>query len=128
MSEHDHDELVELYGICTVCARATAAENVARRDPHLARVLAAAPADWKDKARKAIRGIAASMDEFTTDDVWLIIPTVEEPRALGPLMLEAERAGLIYSTDRTKVSTNPRNHARRVTIWRSTQPSLLTIS
>lgn len=122
--DHDHDGLVAMYGICTVCARATAAENLERRDVAMGRALAGASDDWKRKARKAIRKLADELDEFTTDEVWDLIPLCDEPRALGPLMVEAAEAGVIVRTERSRVSRQPRNHGRRVTIWTSVQGRL----
>lgn len=121
MTEHspsEHDQLIGLYGLCTVCAVPHARQVLARQD---ARIVTGKATDaWKAKARRAILDCAAECDPregFTTDDVWLRVTPVDEPRVMGGLMREAEQSGRIVRTDTTRPSKHPLNHSRPVRVW-----------
>ena len=122
--DHDHDGLVALYGLCTHCATLTAQEAVERSRPPAAAAFAAAPADWKRRALEAVRELCDDGDPFTADDVWLRVPRVEEPRAMGGVFREAERRGWIRSDGTSRPSTHPLGHARLVRIWQPTSMKL----
>lgn len=92
----------------------TAAEA---RDHALHRVDANAPDDWKTAAMEAIHRIAKYGHEFTTDDIWAMVQHPPEPRALGAMMVKAQRAGWIRPTDRVRNSIRVECHARPVRIW-----------
>jgi hypothetical protein len=89
------------------------------RDKAVARVYANADAAWKRQAKQAIvrllreRGLGY---RFTTDDV--DCPPPREPRAWGPIMLAAQRAGLIENTHVVRQSNQPQCHARPKAVWR----------
>lgn len=94
------------------------------RDSQLARVDGAASDEWKDFARRAIWHCATTMTEFTVDDVWARLEEVgatspTEPRALGPIVMKAMRAGAIEDTGRMDRST--RRNASKITIYRKAQ-------
>jgi hypothetical protein len=62
--------------------------------------------------------------EFTTDRIWWELDRHGyerpcEPRALGPRMAVAERAGLIARTERTHCSIRAQAHRNPKRIWRS---------
>ena len=100
-----------------------AVEAAASRDAAIAQVEHNADDAWKDEARAIVRRLALSRVEFTTDDVWscLANSTAEthEPRALGAIMREAGREGLIKATNTTTPSTRAACNARPVRIWES---------
>jgi len=90
------------------------AEAIERADEH-------ADPEWKEQARRAIER-AAALGEFTTDDVWLQLEGVEaphEPRALGALIREARKNGLIVATGRYRKSSRVECHGNPKMIWRA---------
>ena len=77
--------------------------------------------EWQVEALTAIRNVAASKPELTTDDVWRALgrdPEVEG-RAMGAAMRQAAKLGLIERTDRTVRSVRVACHRRDLRIWRS---------
>ena len=119
MTGHDHDREVELFGECVTCARVDPVVARRERDAALARVAQGTPASWVTAARTAVAELAATLPELTADDVWARVPHLDEPRAMGPIMVWASNTGLVTATDRTCPSTRPESHARPVRIWRS---------
>jgi len=94
------------------------------RDEAIAQVEANADREWKTAALNAVRWLAANRVEFTSDDVWRLLPhqsaaTTHEPRALGAVMRKAARDGLVRKTDRVVNSTRVECHARPVAVWQS---------
>jgi hypothetical protein len=73
----------------------------AERDAALETVTAGTDPDWEAAAIEAVRVLAARHpDTFTTDDVWDLLaergaPECREPRALGTIMREALRHGVV---------------------------------
>jgi hypothetical protein len=83
-----------------------------------------APITWVTPAEIAIAYLAKTREHFTTDDVWEHLHQrghefPHEPRAMGALMRNAARAGLITATDRVTPSQRPECHRRPIRIWRS---------
>lgn len=121
MSEHspeEHDRLIALYGVCTVCSVGHARQQLARQDAGI--VGGKATDAWKNKARRVIVEVADACDPsigFTTDDVWALLPAVDEPRVLGLLMRELAESGRIVRTETTRPSTHHANHGRPVRVW-----------
>ena len=72
--------------------------------------------DWKREAKAALWEAIKSRDTLTTDDI--ACPQPREPRAWGPIMLAAQRAGFIENTHTTRCSTSATCHARPKTVWR----------
>lgn len=77
---------------------------------------------WTRDARSAIRTVAFKGVEFTTDAVWELLDKVSsarthEPRAMGALMREAQRAGLIRTTGAYIKSSRPDCHLRPCAVW-----------
>lgn len=126
MADHDHDRLARLFGECPVCEdRALAAsEGRAAADEAIARVAENADPSWLAEAQAAVRLLAETRREFTTDDVWRLVPSTREPRALGAVMRWAATERLVENTQQTVPSTRPECHARPVTVWRSLLPPL----
>jgi hypothetical protein len=104
--------VVPLFQLDPVAARAA-------RDDAIARVELHADDRWKLEAKGALWDLiqARGVDfELTTDDVSCSEP--REPRAWGPIMLAAAKAGYIVNTGRVRPSASPRCHARPKTVWR----------
>jgi len=121
VEDHGHDRLVSLYGICTICAvdvaKAALGDRTGPARP--------GPTGWHARARRAVAELAATRDEFTSDDVWAMIPRPPDPRQLGPILMEAADQGLIVRTDRTINSAGAFNHSRPVRVWETAQRHLL---
>ena len=85
---------------------------------------AGASQEWKDYAMGTILALARKNREFTADEVWaglahLGIDGPQEPRAMGPMMRNAAKLGMITKTGYSRVSQQGTNHARPVAIWKS---------
>lgn len=93
----------------------------AARDEAMARADGHADPLWRDAAMRVIRSLAASGAEFTTDEVWSALArsghVTHEPRALGALMVQAGKAGIVKPTDRYRNSRRVECHARPVRVW-----------
>jgi len=66
--------------------------------------------------------LASERQRFTTDEVWARLDPdmrTHEPRAMGAMMRQAAKAGLITATDGYEQSTRPECHARPVRVWQS---------
>ena len=91
------------------------------RDEAINRVERNADADWLDYAYKAVKYLAENRDEFTTDDVWLVLAdwgySVREPRALGAVMRRAAKNDLIQATTRYKKSNRKECHRNPKMVW-----------
>ncbi len=88
------------------------------RDEGMARAEHAAPPDWKDAAWNAILHLADAGADFTADDVWGRVGfSPPEPRALGPLLVRAQRAGLIRATGQHRKSERSVRHTGNVAVW-----------
>lgn len=93
----------------------------------LAQVEKNANADWKEYAFARVRMVAERLEELTSDDIedelcsFLVPfrPVTHEKRALGPVMIRAAKAGLIFATDRVKPSRRSKLHNSPRRIWRS---------
>lgn len=88
----------------------------AARDTAIELVEAFAKEQWLQEAQAALLLTIQTHLEFTTDDIDCSTP--REPRAWGPVVLRAARAGLIENTYRTRQSSSAVCHARPKTIWR----------
>lgn len=91
------------------------------RDAAIARVATATDANWKAQVWAVIERLPTG-DEFTTDTIWQAchdegIGAPREPRALGALMVEAARSGLVAATDRYVSSQRVACHARPIRVW-----------
>ena len=95
---------------CGICNRDDAIDRVERNN----RV-------FVDDAMSAVRLTAKTLDTFTTDEVWANMigstPDSVEPRAMGPIMVNAKRAGLIEKSTQIRPSTMAACHFRDKTVW-----------
>lgn len=103
-----------------VIARQDAAEARRRRDEAVERVGTNADDEWKRRALDAVRVLAESGQNFTSDDVWARVGSPREPRALGAVMRDAQRRELCVPTPDYRPSARPECHARPVRVWRGT--------
>lgn len=97
-------------------------DAIQAREEAIEQVERNAEPEWKQACRDAIRELAIAKAEFTTDEVWeyLEAEQVELPhevRAMGALMLNAARQGLIVASDRYRNSARVACHARPVRVW-----------
>lgn len=92
----------------------TAAEE--KRDEDIARVDASTDEAWREEARDALLDTIEKHGEFTTDDIDCKPP--REPRAWGPILLWAARAGVIENTGRVRKSVETQCNARPKAIWK----------
>lgn len=96
---------------------ATLADAIKKRDAAMDQVEEHAGEDWQDYAISIIRDIARTRDTFTSDEVMEALKwEPHDPRALGPAMKRAQRAGIIAPTDDFKLSR--RRHATPIRVWR----------
>lgn len=89
------------------------------RDNALARVDAAAPSEWKERAYEVAYQVALRQDIFSSEDLWNAgLEKPPEPRAMGPLMLKVVASGLAVFYDMKGCSMKSR-HATKVARYRS---------
>lgn len=97
----------------------------AATDKAIERVEAHADADWKAAAFEAVVWLAERRAELTTDGVWAALDRLDpdaathERRAMGPIMRQAVREGVIEATDRYHISVRPECHGNPKRVWRS---------
>lgn len=107
----------DLFGSCAYGLPRAAPTGSQLRDLALARVEANAPDGWMDAALQAIRSLRGHKREITTDDLWELLPSPPEPRAMGAAVRQAALSGLLRKTDRVRPSVRPECHRRPVAIW-----------
>jgi hypothetical protein len=87
------------------------------------RVESNADPGWMNAAAIAVKRVALKLDTFTTDDVWdelgYVSNTTHEPRAMGAVMRNAARAGIITATSGYRTSKRGECHGRPVRVWTS---------
>lgn len=67
-----------------------------RRDAAIERAYVGAQPEWRTAASWAIYTVALQQPFLNGDEVWASgLPKPDEPRALGPMMTKAEKAGII---------------------------------
>lgn len=78
---------------------------------------------WKDAAAGVLRSLALQRSEFSTDDIWFRLGEIgvstPEPRAMGAIVRQAAREGLIEWTGMYRRSFRRACHRRPVAVWRS---------
>ena len=94
------------------------------KEEGMAKAEAGASEEWKMAASLAIMDVAKKNKEFTADEVWEVLQRMgitgpQEPRAMGPMMRNAAKLGMITKTGYSRVSQQGTNHARPVAIWKS---------
>ena len=93
------------------------------REEAIAQVGLNADCAWKDIALQVVADVAEEWAEFTTDEVLerLADKTVSthEMRALGPVMMAAQKAGIIMPSDTFVKSKAVSRHCAPKRVWRS---------
>jgi hypothetical protein len=82
---------------------------------------------WSEFAFASVHATALRLEELTSDDVDAEIasfnaphrPVTHDKRALGPVMIRAAKAGLIFATDRIVASNRSKLHNSPRRVWRS---------
>lgn len=92
------------------------------KDEAITRVGHNADPQWVTACYNTIVQIAFNKQRFTTDDVWdaldrAKVATPHEPKAIGAVLRQAAKDGLIYATDDHKPSARVACHARPLRIW-----------
>lgn len=85
----------------------------------LSRVLASADPKWIVDALKVIMTVCEEHEEFSTNDLWPLLPHIKEPRALGAVLTIAAQRMYCRKTDRYEPSNIPRQHRRPISLWQS---------
>lgn len=85
----------------------------------MSRVLASADPKWIVDALKVILTVCEEREEFSTNDLWPLLPHIKEPRALGAVLTMAAKRRYCRKTDRYEPSNIPRQHSRPLAIWQS---------
>lgn len=97
------------------------AENVKRAS--IAQAEDHADPDWRAYALAAVKQVAERYAEFSTDKVLEAMTAApvftHELRALGPVMVSAQRAGYIVATNRFENSASVSRHRAPKRVWRS---------
>lgn len=100
----------------TVVSSPTLERARAERDAAVRQVAENADAAWMAQATDVVAALAASRAEFTTDHAWTMldtrgVPAPREPRAMGPVIVAALRAGTIRPVGYTQ---SRRRHAAMI--------------
>ena len=97
--------------------------NTGPRDEAIERVAGHANPDWLTEAMDTVISMAIRLDTFTTDDVWDHLAstgvTTHEPRAMGAVMVSAQRLGWVTATSHWRVSRRRSCHSRPLRVWKS---------
>jgi hypothetical protein len=94
------------------------------RDDSIARAWRAANPDWRAWMYERIVEVARKKPYFITDDMERLRtlrqgPSTHENRAIGPLMLQAQRDKICLPTDDWVQSAQRVNHRRWMRVWYS---------
>jgi hypothetical protein len=93
-----------------------------RTDAGIMQSYDAAPRAWKNRAYKHVLHLARTEDEFTTDEVIERLEADGEDltnlMALGHVMKEAAKRGVIRNSGKRRKTKIPRRH-RELTVWES---------
>lgn len=96
-------------------------EAIEARDQAIQQVEDHADGKWMDLAVACVLGIAATRRPFTSDHIWDVLDGFDiephEPRALGAVMKQLSRRGVIRPTGNYVQSSRPKCHARPVKEW-----------
>lgn len=92
----------------------------AARDEAMGRAEAGAGEAWTQEALEAVKAIARSKPELTSDDIWLSgLSEPAEPRALGPVLAKLKREGVIKKSGRFVQTSRVSRHATDIAVWTS---------
>jgi hypothetical protein len=83
--------------------------------------------EWKQAVVDAIYMLAKGPSAFTTDEVWLAVgddASTHEPRAMGPMIRNCVRAGMIVKAEGLQCSSLSACHRRPKQLWMGSQSQL----
>lgn len=93
-------------------------------EPSLQHAMEHAPDAWKNDVVAAVERLAEERDQFTADDVWVELAQlgdrgtlVYEPRALGPILMDCARRGLIENSG--TYAPSKRRRGSPIIVWKS---------
>ena len=90
---------------------------------HVSSAKGGADGDWYLCAMRGVRVMAHRRQYITSDDVWLwLLPlevTTSDNRAMGSVMRESQRDGVITLTSNFLSSARSCNHRRPQRVWKS---------
>lgn len=96
------------------------------RDAALDQVEANTSSDWGELFYSTIEAVASEMQEFSTDEVWERlsrmpnVPKQHQPRAAGPVVIRAMKAGVIRKADKLPRKSNRAScHHRPIAVYES---------
>jgi predicted secreted protein len=93
------------------------------RDEAIDKVEEHASPEFKDAAASAVRTVAAATAYFIVDEVWKAMgdewESVGDKRAMGAIMQQAKRDGLIAPTTMFRASAQVQCHANPRRVWQS---------
>ena len=96
------------------------------RDEAIDQVEENADPSWVEAATRIAEDLAVECREFTTDAVWERLDQLgvetHEPRAMGSIMRDLARRGIVTNSGRVEKSTRPECHARPCAVWVSSIP------
>ena len=78
--------------------------------------------EWMEAAYKAVQSVASLLAEFSADDVAMAMPknvTTSDKRAMGAVLRQAAKDGLIRSTPRFTTCQRINQHRCPKRIWES---------
>lgn len=89
------------------------------RDSAIEHVRQGADPVWLRLAGEAVARVANRGEMFNTDDVWAELGEdgIREKRAMGAVMKDAQKAGLITPTEQYRVSTRAVCHRNPKRLW-----------
>jgi hypothetical protein len=87
------------------------------RDEAIDQVEDNANALWLEEAVAAICYLSGLEDTITSDQVWDLVGSAREPRAMGAAFRIAAKRGLIAPTSTYKASKRPQRHAAPIRVW-----------
>jgi len=88
-----------------------------RRDEAMLRVEHSTPPPWRAEAEAVLDGLIALGGDFSSDDLWAVLPAPPEPRALGPVIQRAAKEGRIKRCGWV-ASRRPERQCGPVSVWR----------
>ena len=78
---------------------------------------------WRRMATEVLEQVAASRDQFTADDLWDLLEPLgldtHDHRAMGCVLRDASRRGVITKTNTTKPSSRSTRNGGDVRVWSS---------
>jgi hypothetical protein len=98
--------------------------GIAAKTEAIERVDRHASEDWKTACASAITEAARRWTRLTSDQVWEVlaergVTEPHEPRAMGPMMVQAVRLGVLKATDDWEPSVIPARHRRPCRVYES---------